>query len=86
MGQKVVFISHDLITRLLKQGELPRTTVRNGLPEDAELVRIIPDFSVAFAVKPPRIGLFYQSAEWPELKEGEEIPVLMPVFERTSDA
>lgn len=82
MRQKVVKITSELLTDLFKQGEIPRVRVVDGLPADAELVRIIPDYSYGWEVRQASIGLVYQSAEFPELERGALIPELQVVFER----
>lgn len=78
-GQRVIFITEALLTNILKTGILPAVKVE-GLPPDARLVRIIPDYSMNYLVTEPRIGCVYESEEWEPLPEGATIPVLTVKF------
>lgn len=82
MGQKAIYITTDLLTEIIRQGAENHTRVVEGLPKDAELVRIIPDYSINFEVVPARLTLVYESAEWPELPEGSVIPIQEIRFEK----
>jgi hypothetical protein len=87
MGQKVVYITTDLLTKIIRQGAENHTRVVEGLPSDAKLVRIIPDYSVGWEVNQARLALVYESSEWPELSEGSVLPIQTIRFEaiRSSD-
>lgn len=78
MGQKILYIDALLIADIFQDGNEIHATVTNGLPADAELVRMIPDHSVNHQALPPRIGLVYSSASWPEQEKGSIIEVLPP--------
>jgi hypothetical protein len=82
MGQKAIYITADLITEIIRQGAENHTRVVEGLPSDAKLVRVIPDYSVGWEVLPPRLALVYESAEWPELPEGSLLPIQIIQFEK----
>lgn len=81
MRAKVIRISSDLLAEFLREGELTPARVKVGLPADAELVRIIPEWLPA-EIRAAQIALVYQSSHWPEVENGEVIPVLDVVFER----
>lgn len=82
MGQKAVYVTTDLLTEIIRQGAENHTRVVEGLPGDAKLVRIIPDYSINRETLPPRLALVYESAEWPELPEGSVLPIQEIRFER----
>jgi hypothetical protein len=81
MGQKAVYITTDLITEIIRQDAENHTRVVEGIPNDARLVRIIPDYSVGWEVSQARLTLVYESAEWPELPEGSLLPIQTIRFE-----
>lgn len=82
MGQKAVYVTADLLTEIIRQGAENHTRVVEGLPGDARLVRIIPDYSVGYEVQQARLALVYESAEWPELPEGSVLPIQAITFEK----
>lgn len=69
-GERNVKISHAMWLLLLQGKHLRRfRVVRNGLPDDAQVVRIGYD-SFGF------LNVIVRSASWPELEEGKPIPEL----------
>lgn len=82
MKQRVVWWSAELVTELMKTGIAPGVVVKQGLPADAELVRIIPDHSLSMEAHPPRVGLVYHSNEFSDTPEGSLIPELQIIFTR----
>lgn len=81
MGQKAVYITTEIITEIIRQGAENHTRVVEGLPGDAELVRIIPDYSFGWEVHRARLTLVYKSPEWPELPPGSVLPIQEIRFE-----
>lgn len=81
MGQKAVYVTTEIITELIRQGAVTHCLVVEGLPWDAKLVRIIPDYSAGWEVQQARLTLIYESAEWPELPEGSVLPIQEIRFE-----
>jgi hypothetical protein len=81
MGQKAVYITTDLLTEIIRQGAETHCLTVEGIPWDARLVRIIPDYSVGYEVSQARLTLVYESAEWPELPEGSVLPIQTIQFE-----
>lgn len=79
-GQRAVYIGHTMITRWLTQANEHHFRVAAGLPADARLVRVIPDYSMEWEVVPPRMTLIYESLEWPPMEEGAKIPELKIEF------
>lgn len=74
-------ITTELLTEIIRQGAENHTRVVEGLPADARLVRIIPEFFVNDEILPTRLALVYESAEWPEALEGYALPIQIIVFE-----
>lgn len=84
MGQKVVYLTTGLLTELIRQGAVTHCLVVEGLPWDAQLIRVMtmPDYSIYSKHSPERLGLIYESGEWPQLHEGDHIPTHVIKFER----
>lgn len=81
MGQKAVYVTTEIITEIIRQGAVTHCLVVEGLPWDAKLVRVIPDYSLNGETLPPRLALVYESAEWAELPEGSVLPIQTIQFE-----
>lgn len=81
MGQRVVFVTGPFLKHICSSGTIPETIVE-GLPADAELLRIVPDFSTNGAAARPKMGAVFQSREWEPLEEGSQIPELVVAFRR----
>ena len=72
MGERYVAVSYELLNLILREGNEVHVRLRQGLPADAELVRIE-------ATREPDGGcsLVFRSAEWPELPNGASEAVVV---------
>lgn len=74
-GQRRVHITPEVIEAWLVNGH----AVTTDLPEDARFVRLWPtDVGHGYMV-------VFESNEWDELKEGQEIPLITPDVERVDN-
>lgn len=74
MGQKIVYISNELVVDALAQGSEHKYRCIEGIPEDAVLVgaSLVPAY---YYLVPPMLALTFSHPSWPEPQQ------LMPRFE-----
>jgi hypothetical protein len=69
MGRRILFMSSWFFQDMLNSGE-HHYTIKEGLPKDVRIVKVSMD--VGFIRD--QVAFMLESAEWPEMSEGQTIP------------
>ena len=75
MRFKRVRVSSEFFANMLREGQLTSVVCVKGLPNDAK-------FSHITSSQIAGLDLVFYSQEWPELKDGDEYPVIEVLFEK----
>lgn len=76
---KKLRVSSLFVEMLVRNGEHHHRVIKNILPDNVRVIDIITDHMVGF----PSFWFILGSDDWPELKDGDEIPILEgPIWEK----
>lgn len=80
MKLKILYVSPQFIIELCKWGAKDVEVIDNVLPADTKYIRAFTDDTTGWG----RIGIVIQSDSFPKLQDGQEIPVIHPLFNKRS--
>lgn len=77
-GQRIFRVDAGFIVGLCIQGSTHHFLVKEGLPLDAQVVRVFFSTPAGIVGENHRVSVVVESAEWEALPEGSVIPDLFP--------